>query len=669
MESTRTSEQTPLRGTRNPRRLSIPSRVIIGLDASFAEELQSDDDDFFGSDNEQESCSESVSQGAASAGEEELAEQSHVTDVWSSGEEEEGNLVTTGVATTAPEPADTDITAEEISSIQTILNEGCGCTEVEHIKSLCAEELALHRKQFGKLSLREKDLFLSGLLANASRRTQNPSHSRKSKEKERERVTYEYSVMSHGVCRAAFMKLYDIGRTHLKRLQNLVATNVFFPELHGNVGCTPHHAFPTSVVDHAVTFIKNHAQATGLPMPAAPRGRAQDAPTYLPASSTYSSVHSDYKTAAKAAGVQVIGYQSFIGIWKEKCPSIKFMKPREDVCARCEQYRADSKTAKSEEERVKCLQDWKDHIHLAQDERQYYNDCTVKAVDAAKAGQDSLSYSHLTFDFAENFALPHHARQPGPVFFKVLFRVNDFGVMNAGQQKQHHYLYTEAQCIGADNSKSHGPNSVISMLHHYLEETQHARDLHLHCDNCVGQNKNKSLMAYMAWRILVGKEDSIAISFMVVGHTRCAVDGGFGLAKKKFRSSDTDTFDQLATLVSESAVLNESRKSCEWLWRDWDSYLQTHFKKIAGITKFHHFSFSAHQKGAVSMKATCRENENVIVVHLLKDGSQDHAFCMDALPPVLPAGGMSALRRDYLEKQVMQFCRPENRESFKQMLQ
>ena len=85
-----------------------------------------------------------------------------------------------------------------------------------------------------------------------------------------------------------------------------------------------------------------------------------------------------------------------------------------------------------------------------------------------------------------------------------------------------------------------------------------AHALHFHCDNCVGQNKNKSLMAYMAWRILTAKEDEITVSFMVVGHTRCAVDGGFGLAKKKFRASDTDTYTQLANLVSDSAVLNES---------------------------------------------------------------------------------------------------------------
>ena len=279
-----------------------------------------------------------------------------------------------------------------------------------------------------------------------------------------------------------------------------------------------------------------------------------------------------------------------------------------------------------------------------------------------------MPYKHLTFDFAENFALPYHAREPGPVYFKVLLRVNDFRVMNEERQQQRHYLYTEAQCIGADNAKSHGPNNVISMLRHCLECTVNSPTLHLHCDNCVGQNKNKSVIACLARRILMGKKESITVSFMVVGHTRCAVDGGFGLAKKKSRASDTDTDNQLASLVSASAAPNESCKASEWVWCDLDSFSQGHLKKIAGIMKHHHFSFSAEEKGVVTIKGTCREEEPSVKVRILKDTSDEHTFSAEALPPVLPPGGMSAARHEYLEKNVLEFCRPENRDAFKDLL-
>ena len=41
----------------------------------------------------------------------------------------------------------------------------------------------------------------------------------------------------------------------------------------------------------------------------------------------------------------------------------------------------------------------------------------------------------------------------------------------------------------------------------------------------------------------------ITLSFMRAGHTHCLVDGHFGLIKKIYRQSDTDTLDQMAEVV------------------------------------------------------------------------------------------------------------------------
>ena len=75
-----------------------------------------------------------------------------------------------------------------------------------------------------------------------------------------------------------------------------------------------------------------------------------------------------------------------------------------------------------------------------------------------------------------------------------------------------------------------GANSIISMVHHFFAthgcgETQ----AHLHADNCTGQNKNRFMMYYLAWRVMVGLHDEITLSFLLVGHTKFALNWYYGL--------------------------------------------------------------------------------------------------------------------------------------------
>ena len=76
-----------------------------------------------------------------------------------------------------------------------------------------------------------------------------------------------------------------------------------------------------------------------------------------------------------------------------------------------------------------------------------------------------------------------------------------------------------------------GANAVVSMLdyffnHHGLGETS----VMLHADNCTGHNKNNTMMQYLMWRVSTGLHHKITIFFMVVGHTKFAPDGCFGMA-------------------------------------------------------------------------------------------------------------------------------------------
>ena len=212
-----------------------------------------------------------------------------------------------------------------------------------------------------------------------------------------------------------------------------------------------------------------------------------------------------------------------------------------------------------------------------------------------------------TFDFAQQVTLPVRSWQVGPIYFKTPHCVQLFGVCNEGLPQQIHYLLGEGETIGENGFRSHGPNTVLSLIHHYfLHYGMHEREVFLHADNCTGQNKNKTVLAYLLWRVLTSRHRHITLSFMIVGHTRCTVDGFFGLFKQTYRRSDADTMAHLVEVVERSASANSAQcyndadKPIRFFSRD--TFLGQFFTPLKGISKFHHFKMDIEQPGLVKTK-------------------------------------------------------------------
>ena len=109
------------------------------------------------------------------------------------------------------------------------------------------------------------------------------------------------------------------------------------------------------------------------------------------------------------------------------------MKPREDVCQKCDSYRILIMQSTTEEDKLTYTQDFKAHVEEAQKERQYYLDCMTKAEKSlASTSGSPPSYGHYTFDIAQQLQVPYHSRQVGPIYFKVPLRVQLFGICNDG---------------------------------------------------------------------------------------------------------------------------------------------------------------------------------------------------------------------------------------------
>ena len=90
---------------------------------------------------------------------------------------------------------------------------------------------------------------------------------------------------------------------------------------------------------------------------------------------------------------------------------------------------------------------------------------------------------------------------------------------------------------------------------------------------------------------------------MVTGHTRCLVDGMFGLVKRKFWRSDSHTLSQLADVVNSSAEPNVAQclPGSNINWHEWDTFFVNFFRPVPGVSQYHHFEFSATDPGLVKI--------------------------------------------------------------------
>ncbi|CAG2211264.1 unnamed protein product [Mytilus edulis] len=264
-----------------------------------------------------------------------------------------------------------------------------------------------------------------------------------------------------------------------------------------------------------------------------------------------------------------------------------------------------------------------DHIQSARTEREYYKLCTQRSRDELKLAESPIGkYNtpcfknfenvHYTFDFSQYVNLPHSSQQVGALYFLTPRKVQIFGVCDENFPMQTNYLIDEQQTIGENGSRTHGPNAVLSMLHHYLHgNTYGEKACHFHADNSVGQNKIKTTLHYLLWKCLQGFTKTINLHFMIAGHTKCLCDACFGMLKKIIRKSDVNTVSQLVKIVDNSAKCNRSEVYNEndddensLKWYRWDNFFTKYFKPLRGIGKFYHFRFIRHEKGVVFARET-----------------------------------------------------------------
>jgi hypothetical protein len=257
--------------------------------------------------------------------------------------------------------------------------------------------------------------------------------------------------------------------------------------------------------------------------------------------------------------------------------------------------------------------------------------------------------THISFDYAQQVHIPNLPDQPGPIYFLTPYKLGIFGIQNEAAHVQVNFVIPEAVQTGK------GANTVISYVHYYLKNYNLGeKELFIHADNCVGQNKNNKVMAYLCWRVIVGLNQKIVISFLPVGHTKFSPDGGFGVIKSKFRRTEICTAQEFAQSIEDSTPITKLNKAVVVGSELGDVYIQSfdwntkfsEWKTIPNLKKFHHFVFSSDKPGEVQ----CREfsGSNEITFTLLVDIEQTD----NSEPAVLQPVGLNPDRQWYLFEKI-----------------
>ena len=192
---------------------------------------------------------------------------------------------------------------------------------------------------------------------------------------------------------------------------------------------------------------------------------------------------------------------------------------------------------------------------------------------------------HYSFDFAQQVHYPSNAAQPGLVYFMTARKCAIFGACCEGFPKQVNYLVGE--CV----NRSKGSSGVISYLHHLFESFGIGeKTIHLHCDNCSGQNKNRYVLWYFLWHVMRGLHTEVTMNFMPAGHTKFAPDWCF-------RRAEVSCLTNLCVVTESTPVakvnipqlVGREDGTVHVNTYNWQTYLAPVFKPLQGIKKTAHF--------------------------------------------------------------------------------
>ena len=568
-----------------------------------------------------------------------------------------------------PDLRETD--GDELGTIRNFLMAGCGCQlgpKANHCSStLSYSEVLESRTNCLQLSKEELDLIILSHLQCHLRRKEVGGRKRK-------RYVCNFFFSGQQIWKATYLFLHAVGRERYSNLCEHYKLYGLTLRVHGNKGRLPKNTCTFESVSEVSMFISNYAEEHALVLPGRVPGFKRTDVRLLPSHMSKASVWRVYSTAMEAQSKTPVGYSKFVDLWNQLNPHVVIMRPMSDLCFTCQHNNSQIVRSANLPDSLKsaCVRAQEEHLSRANGERSFYKS-TIKALEPTAQQVLGANHGvvprnnppcslqgrmHYSYDYAQQVHYPSNPLQPSPIYFKTPRKCGIFGVCCEAIPRQVNFLVDEAVLTGK------GANSTISLVHYFfknfgLGET----NAYIHADNCAGQNKNNYFLWYYAWRVIVGLHWSILYSFLVAGHTKFSPDWCFGLAKQAVRKTFISDLFELAHTIDNSTVTGVNVSQLCGLHDgsvlvptyDWASFFDKYFKKLPGVKQYHHFRFSNDSPGRVFCKRYVDSEE--VEFDLLRDPTKLPPY---ALPPIINPAGLDLERKNYLYKEIRQFCKPNS---------
>ncbi|XP_046582541.1 uncharacterized protein LOC124289914, partial [Haliotis rubra] len=243
-----------------------------------------------------------------------------------------------------------------------------------------------------------------------------------------------------------------------------------------------------------------------------------------------------------------MGYSRFKELWREFFSSVKILKSKDFTqCSLCIVYRDALQRKNLAKEEVMALKEAKQgHLALQRLLREKY----YKHGDKAK--RSSSKYVSLIIDNMDQNktnlpVFPEQSKIDGSLAH-VKHHVT--GVVDHGNRAAHAVVWNT--CIPGDANVTctvllYVLSRIAQLNHGHLPET-----LYLQADNSPKDNKNKTVLYFLALLVKLKIFKKVKLSFLMVGHTHEDVDQLFSVFARELRQKPAATRDALLQVLASS---------------------------------------------------------------------------------------------------------------------